>query len=367
MVARRLTFVLDDLRLGGAERVTLRWARWFASQGVDVELVTLKGGGPLETEVGSDVKWRRLGVHRVIHAVPALSSYLRERRPEVVVATLPHVNVATAMAVALSGQRPRLVLREANDPRAEHPFRGRAGHFRRRVVTWAYRRAHVVVALTQGNARGLKEHLRVDERRIRVIPNPIERLPEGAAPPVDAPGGRPRLLCVARLVPQKDHATLIEAFAILGDLPDASLVLVGDGRLRSELETLAQARGVAERLVWTGQIMNVAPWWAWADVMVLPSRWEGFPNVLLEALAHGVQVVATDCPSGPMEILDQGRFGFLAPVGQPGALAEAIRLAVRQPRPRSELLARAQDFDIATVGRQWIEAFGWETVGGIGL
>lgn len=140
------------------------------------------------------------------------------------------------------------------------------------------------------------------------------------------------------------------------------MVLVGGGRLRAELEARAQAAGIAHRVRWLGEQLDVEPWWAWADVLVLASRWEGFPNVLLEALARGVQVAATDCPTGPREILADGRYGFLAPVGQPAALAAAIRAAVDHPIPREDLLARARTFDIDVVGRDWMDAFGWRGV-----
>lgn len=362
-MGRRVTFVLDALRLGGAERIMLRWARWFAEQGADVEMVTLKGGGPLEAELGPSLAWIRLEAPRAALAVSALRRHLRRRRPEVVVSTLPHVNLSVATAVAFSGLPIRLVMREANDPRAEHALSGWMNLFRRRWVRWAYRRADVVVALTEGNARDLVDHLGVDPERVRVIPNPAGKAPTTApAAPQGAPAGRPRLLCVARLAPQKDHAGLIEAFASLSDLPGASLVLVGGGRLRAELEARAQAAGIAHRVRWLGEQLDVEPWWAWADVLVLASRWEGFPNVLLEALARGVQVAATDCPTGPREILADGRYGFLAPVGQPAALAAAIRAAVDHPIPREDLLARARTFDIDVVGRDWMDAFGWRGV-----
>jgi len=355
-VGALVTFVLDDLRRGGAERVVVRWANWFAARGHEVELVTLTDSGPFEGEVAASVRRTTLGATRVARSMPALVRHLRRRRPDVVVATLPHVNVAVATAAALAGLRARLVLREANDPVAEHPFAGIAGATRRRWVRWAYGRADAVVALTHGNAEAVGVHLGVRPDRVHVIPNPAPAVASAPATPADGPDGRPRLVCVARLARQKDHATLLDA---LVQLPTAALALVGDGPLRPELEARVAALGLTARVRFVGDVADVAPWWSWADVAVLSSRWEGFPNVLLEALAHGVPVVATDCPTGPREVIGAtSEVGALVPVAAPDALAAALARVAAAPPSAEVLRARALDFDLDVLGARWLEVCG---------
>jgi glycosyltransferase involved in cell wall biosynthesis len=368
----RLSLVLHDLRVGGAERVMLRLAAGFADKGADVEVVTLRPGGPLKTEIRSGVRHVPLGASRASRAVPRLARYIGVRRPHAVIATLPHVNTIASVAHRLAGAKAMLVLREANDPEREHAFAGPLGGARARFVRWAYARADVIVALTHGNAGGLVRLLGVRPERVVVIPNPAPELGTGSltgagtiAPPsgdpateslldLGAPAGDPRILCVARLVPQKDHMTLLEAFERFRQrYPGAVLAFVGDGPERARLVERARQLRVEDGLFFAGMVADVAPWWRWADLFVLSSRWEGFPNVLLEALAHGVPIVATDCPTGPREVLDDGRAGVLVPVGDAAALSRGMEEAFLHPPAEEVLRARTRHYAFAAILERW--------------
>lgn len=354
--------VLHDFRLGGAERVMLRLAGGFAQRGAAVDVVTVGAGGPLRSELPEQVRHRALGVARVSRAAPRLAALVRTLRPDVVVATLPHVNVVTGMAQRLAGSRARLVLREANDPRFEHHFGGRAGALRALLTRAAYARADVVVALTAGNAAAISQVLRVPPQRVRVIPNPAPDVPRQPASSAGLPQGAPRLLCVARLSRQKDHATLLRGFErLLRSHPRAQLALLGDGPERSAVEALVDTLGVAAHVHVAGTVLDTEPWWSWADVLVLASRWEGFPNVLLEALAHGVPVVATDCPTGPREVVGGARVGELVPVGDADALAAAIDRVVVDPPDPAAVRSRAAAFALERIAEQW-----WHVLEGAG-
>jgi glycosyltransferase involved in cell wall biosynthesis len=156
------------------------------------------------------------------------------------------------------------------------------------------------------------------------------------------------------LVPQKDFATLLKAFSHVRRSQPAHLVIIGEGRLRSELEALAQSLGIDKDVWMPGFTDNPYAFMGRASVLVLSSICEGLPNVLLEALACGCPIVSTDCPSGPSEILQNGTVGPLVPVGDVQALAKAILSTLEWPPSRTILQARAADFDIREISRQYL-------------
>jgi glycosyltransferase involved in cell wall biosynthesis len=156
------------------------------------------------------------------------------------------------------------------------------------------------------------------------------------------------LINVGRLAPQKDHETLLRAFALVrAGRPGLRLAVVGGGseNALARLQALAGELGVAQAVAFLGYQPNPLRYVARAQLFVLSSRFEGFPNVLLEALACGTPVVSTDCPSGPREILDEGAYGELVPVGDPATMAAAIGRTLEAPLPSSTLKARAAVFD----------------------
>ena len=202
----------------------------------------------------------------------------------------------------------------------------------------AYQAATAVVAVSQGVGRSLQATLGLAPERVTVIANPVitERVAEGAAGVPDHPwfhdGGDPVVVGVGRLVEQKGFDTLVRAVALANERAPCRLLVLGEGPLRAELTELAASLGVAERLALPGFAANPFPYMRECELFVLSSRWEGLPNVLIQAMAVGAKVVATDCPSGPDEILDGGRHGRLVPVDDVAALADAIVEGLSAPR-----------------------------------
>jgi glycosyltransferase involved in cell wall biosynthesis len=214
--------------------------------------------------------------------------------------------------------------------------------------------ADAVVAVSDGVADGLAAATGLPRDRITTIYNPVvsPAMLVKAAEPTPHPwlesGQPPVILGVGRLVPQKDFPTLIRAFARLRSEGPVRLLIVGPGstEAQAELRSLATALGGAEDMELPGSILNPFAYMARAGVFVLSSAWEGFGNVLVEALACGCPVVSTDCPSGPAEILDGGRYGALVPVGDDRAMAEAILAALAHPPERAALTARGAEFSV---------------------
>ncbi|MEN3001831.1 MAG: glycosyltransferase [Armatimonadota bacterium] len=183
-----------------------------------------------------------------------------------------------------------------------------------------------------------------------------------AQQPVEHPwfqdSSMPIVLSVGRLSPQKDFATLIRAIAQVNRHMPCRLIILGKGEQRAELERLVEQLGLQQRVWMPGFDPNPYRYMARATLFVLPSRWEGSPNALVEALACGIPVIATDSPGGAREILEDGRWGILTPVGNPEALAEAILQTLQRPVDREALRRRAQDFSVDKIANQYLNALG---------
>jgi glycosyltransferase involved in cell wall biosynthesis len=323
----RIALVLPNLSGGGAERVFLTLAEGFADVGIETEIVAARAEGPLVGDVPAGITLHDLGQPRVALSGPALARYLRAARPDAILGALTHMNVVAIAASRTARSRPRVVV-------TEHQHMGigwgqgdrRRDRLLPRLAAVAYRHADTVVAVSREMARDLETRLRLPEP-VETIYNPIpfaelRTRALGPAPHRWFEDGSPILVAAGRLTQQKGFDTLLDAMALL-DGP-ARLIVFGDGPLRDMLEERTRQLGLLERVDLPGFIDNPYPALSRAAAFVSASRWEGLPTVLLEALALDTPVVATDCPTGPREILGGGRLGALVPPDDPGALADAI-------------------------------------------
>lgn len=290
----------------------------------------------------------------------SLADWLRRERPDGLIACMPQENLVALMARDLAGTSTRVLLTEHNTLSAIVRRARSAGHRELPpLIGHAYRRADAVVAVSTGVADDLAATSGLPRGMIHVIHNPAvpADVARRAAEPVEhpwlQPGQPPVVLGVGRLAPQKDFALLLRAFALLPREQPARLVILGEGpdpqataKRRAQLEALAQKLGIADRLALPGHTENPFAWMARASVFVLSSTHEGFGNVLPEAMACGCPVVSTDCPSGPAEILENGRWGRLVPVGDAVAMAEAIQATLAAPPDPADLRRRAAAFHL---------------------
>ncbi len=372
----RIVLFLSALTGGGAQRRMLLLARGFVAAGQEVEIVTARAEPPaqrppLPQGVGhhalacplAGLPWLR---HRRGLWVPSvwrrLAAYLRRARPDVLLSTSTPANLTALLARAVSGTDTPLVLSLNLDLEASlgRGLGGILGLPRR--IARLYRGADMLVAISEGVAAGYRRLLGGGDATIVTIANPIdlaavargaEAVPEPAW--TDA-AGLPLVLACGKLKPQKDFATLIRATALLSRRRPVRLAILGEGEERQRLLDLARELGLADRLFMPGFVANPFAWMARASVFVLSSRFEGSSNVLLEALACGCPIVATDCPSGPRELLAEGRYGRLVPVGDPEALAEAIGASLDAPRDSARLRARAAEFSIERASAGYLAA-----------
>ena len=363
----RLALFLPALDDGGAERVMLQLAGAFAARGRAVDLVLAVPGGPLSGQVPPGPRVVSLDAGRTIAALPALVRYLRRERPHALLSTLEHANVIAIGAGRLARTGARLVLREANvvRPAAALPPRARA---LRALMRPAYRAADLVVAVSQAVAKTLTGELGLPPGKVRTIYNPVvtAALRELAAAPLDDPwfaaGAPPVILGIGRLVPQKDFATLLRAFAEVHRTRRARLLILGEGAEHLRLEALARELGVAADVRLPGFDHNPFRYLARAPLYVLSSVYEGLPGALIQAMACGCRVISSDCPGGSREILRDGRLGALVPPGDPTALGRAIAAALDDaPVGSARALYPLEPFAEAAAVDAYLDALGVET------
>jgi glycosyltransferase involved in cell wall biosynthesis len=335
---------LPDFDAGGAQRTVVNLANAFAAVDEDVLLCAARTDGQAREWVAPGVRAIDLGARRTRYALAALARLLRSRRPDVLFASMIDANIiAWAASRFLNRQKIRLVLRETNS----HLARGDLGWLRRKLIGYAYRNADRVVALSSGVAEEITSLYRLDPSRVVTIPNPVmvsdiaARISAAKTEPSPVSGEGPFVLAVGRLTRQKGFDRLIEAFA---QLPNerVRLVIAGEGEERSALTQLAERLGVAGRVTFAGYVPHTERWLAHAAVFVLPSRWEGFGHVIVEAMASGVPVVAYDCPYGPRDILQSEVNGVLVREGDIAGLAAALRRVLEQPEFAESLRQRAR-------------------------
>ncbi len=350
-MSARIALFFPSLRDGGVQRNMLVLARGFLAAGLEVDFVLVQARGAMLEQAPAGVRLINLAAPSALRSIPALVRYLRAERPSALLAAQNHINTAAIIARSLAGSQVRLVVSEHSHISASAATATALGdRLRPLLARLFYSRADAVVAISNGVATDLARLSGIDRARVRVIYNPIdlEAIQRGAAQELAQPwfdhGQPPVVLGVGRLAPEKDFATLLRAFALLRIQRPARLLILGEGPLRLALQSLAAELGIAQDLQMPGFVPNPFAFMARARVLCLTSIREGFGNVLVEALACGVQVVSTDCRSGPAEILEDGRYGALTPLGNPPALAEAIRHALDEPLPPELLRARATAF-----------------------
>lgn len=345
----RIAFFYEGLKPGGVEHMIANLSHELIARGHALTLVLAGAPTPTDYPVapGAEIHWLRHPTSSARGTIGALARLLRTGRYDIVLSAMPQFNNAAVIARIWSGTNARNVLTERTNPQADYArlagWRRKAWH---KAAMLAYRRASAIVAVSDGLADSLARFARLNRDRITVIYNPAFRENAGGiAHPWTCDGAGPVIVAAGRLVAQKDFATLLRAFALLEH--DARLVVFGNGPLRAELEALVADLGLGDRVALPGFVPDIVPSIAAAGFFVLSSAWEGFGNVLIEALGAGASIVTTDCPDGPREIVADGRFGALVPVGDAAAMARAIDAMLHAPAPPERQIARAREFSVS--------------------
>ena len=358
---------MPALHEGGAQRAMLNLAQGIADRGYAVDFVLSKAEGPYLSQVPACVdlvdlsQGRPVKSGRTLKSVPALIRYLRQRRPAAVLAVLNRAGFAAVWARRLARVETTVVVSQRN---TLTDWARDGGDWKSwltlKLTKRVFHNADAVSAVSHGVADDLSRVTRIRRDRIQVIYNPVvtPALRRKMQAPLDhpwfQPGEVPVVLAVGRLTEQKDYRTLIQSFARVRESRAARLVILGEGEQRTELEELVRRLGIERDVEMPGWVENPYPYMVRAGLFVLSSKFEGLPGVLIEALFCGLPLVATDCPSGPREILADGRYGQLVPIGDVKAISEAMKKALANPAippPRESWL----HFEMETVVNQYLQ------------
>jgi glycosyltransferase involved in cell wall biosynthesis len=358
-----ISILLPDLRGGGAERVSIDLARAFAGLGHEVEFALMSATGDFLPEVQREFSVVDLGAARARYGVLYIPAYLCDRRPDAVIAMMWPLTVVVPIAARIAKFQGPVLIGEHGVLSRQYERWGRAHNLMLRTsAAVGYRLATARVGVSDGVAADMAQLAWLDTSKVAAVYNPVRRLvaPEkGRIDEVEAAWDTagPRILTVGALKSVKNHSLLLRSFARL-NRPNARLMLVGQGQEEAMLRTLAVDLGIEDRVIFADFHTDPSPFYATADLFVMSSNHEGFGNVIVEALSFGVPVVSTDCPSGPAEILENGRWGRLVPVGDAQALSRAMDEALSSPVDREALRRRAADFAPEIAARKYLDLLG---------
>lgn len=346
MSVKKISIYLPNLSGGGAEHVAIRIANALAARGENVDLVLSQVKGPHLNKVCSKVNIIDLncnGRFTTLKSLPKLLIYLKNKKPDVIFSTLFRANVIAALALKFSGIKARLVIRHPNMLYPQgNPSETIYTSITKKLAIRAAQSADLVVLTSQMMKDELLSLASFDEKKVKIIYNPVPtddiQIKASVVPKHYwfegfENKGKSIILSVGRLNVQKNYSNLINSFALVKKNIDARLIILGEGEERGKLEKLANDLGVSDSVSMPGFVDNPYAYMSRADVFVLPSLWEGFPNVLVEAMACNTSVIATDCPGGTSEILENGMWGILVKNNNIDDLSKAIQRGLMTSQP----------------------------------
>ncbi len=339
MSKKKIAILVPSLRGGGAEKAMLNLANELDNRGYTVDLLMVKKEGIHLASVSPTINIIDLNIKEILLSVPGLVKYIRKAKPDVLLSVLNHTNVAASLAKLFSFSKVSLVISVRNHLSSGwvkiKTLRKKIYYTLARLV---FPTADAVICISQAVRDDFNKLFPGQENKAKVIYSPMlsEKTFELAKlPPEHAwlsqKRTTPVILSVGRFVLQKDFYSLIQAFSILREKREAKLIILGEGYLRDELSKLIKEKNLEEDVDMPGFSKNPYSFFANCDLFVLSSIYEGLGNVLPEALSLSPRIVATDCPGGPPELLQGGRYGTLVEPSNPAALADAMLTALAAP------------------------------------
>ncbi len=364
-----MMFIIPNLGGGGAERTFLNICTYLDRGSFEPVLVMGEKKGPYCSQIPSDILTISMDELHMRRCMAKLASTIRIIKPDILCSTLTHMNIVSIAAHSMSRSSSRIVVREAS---VYNEASTQMSKGRRKLLDYmvrrSYARADAIVFLTEGASWDFVETFTsIDVSKRKVIHNPvdIEYISELKEEPIYTnwwPSSKRKIVAVGRLTAAKGYSYLLEAMLTVSQvLPDTCLIVMGSGEEEENLRAYSKQLGVDESVIFAGFQDNPFRYIAKSDLFVLSSLWEGFANVIVEAMACGVPVVATSCPYGPREIVQHGINGILVPPGDSEALASSIIRVLTDPKLANRLgdnaVERAKDFDVMTIVGEYERLF----------
>lgn len=360
---KKLVICIPSLRLGGAAKIALNLSEYYLEQGIEVNII-------LTDPLSDDQGFQNLPANLIIHRLPKIKLHhfiapfvkvfqlrklFNSLRPNGILAVRHDATSITALAWKLSGKHGRFVIRDIN-PITKTLKRN---PLMVRMIQYAYQSADAVIANSNDVAKALMGLNWVPSSKIHVIDNPVitkkfkALANEDCLHPWVNKLQTPLIVTIGRLDKMKDQQTLIRAFAILIKTKDCRLMLIGEGPEAHNLQQLINSLHLQDHVLLAGPLENPYPILKRAEIFVLSSKYEGFGNVLVEALALGKKIIASNCSGGPAYILNRGQFGKLFPVGDHQMLAELMISSLGQEIDPLPLVGQAEKFSVSVISEAY--------------
>lgn len=357
-----ISFILPSLGGGGTEKVYLNLALYLFSKGFEIHFVLLEKKGELLKYLPIEIFVYSLNKKRFRNSIFSLVQYFKTQKPNYVLASMWPLTSISVIAWILAGKRCKLFLSEHSNltetyltSKIENAF------FLKLLIRITYPYVNGVICVSNGVLEDIISMGRLKRDKIKVIYNPVtnDRFNNDIVNEIpdfwrDCSF---KILSIGRFVSQKNHALLLNAFCILRKSVDAKLIILGDGPLYLQTKEYLNKLGLVDSVIMPGFTTDTNPFYYHSNLFVLSSNFEGLPTVLIEALDYGISIVSTDCPSGPSEILSNGIYGTLVPVGDAEKLAFAMQQSLLNPRDKISLKERAKDFSVEKMSELYLSMF----------
>ncbi len=348
---------------GGAEKMTINLCRGFSEHGYVVDLILRDKNIPFLNVLGKNINIIEFSKDKS-KTSGELFSYIKEHQPQILLSTKGGDKEAIYVKKFFRSKT-KVVLRHGTT----FSMRDKNRNLIKRIISlYKLKRllpsADLIIAVSKGVAEDIQKITGINKDRVKVVPNPtiVPEIFELAKKEIDhvwfKGKSSPIILGAGGFRKSKDFPTLIRAFKILRKSVNAKLVILGDGRKREEIEKLIRKLHLSEHVYLPGFQENPYAFMARADLFVLSSIWEGCPNVLIEAMALGTPVVSTNCPSGPWEILQGGKYGKLVEPGNYEELARAMEHTLKNPLPPEKLKNAVKKYELKNSIKSHIEVLG---------